>query len=553
MSSNLRLLLTLLLILPTILAAAPLPPTMQIVRIYLDDPADTDALVAMNLDLLEARGPDYLLALASPYDLIRLRRAGWRVVPDAAHTANLQVAALPQAFRDGYLTVSEVEARLQELAETYPALAQRVDYGDSWEKTQDPAAGHDLWALRLTRLDRTQPKPVFLLFASVHPRELATTEVALRFAEALLSGYGSDPDATWLLDYQEIWIIPIANPDGHRIVEEGYYQRKNTNRIDAPCDGWPLDPYSGAPGVDLNRNSSFQWGGPGSSNAPCAQTYRGSRPASEPEAAALQALMSALFSDRRPDDLTTPAPEDTSGIVISLHSFGRLILRPWAFSWQLPPNADDLRRLGDYMGALSGYYSCQTGMSGCLYAASGTNDDWAYGALGVPAFTIELGDQFFEPYTAVEPLWQTIAPALFYAARVARAPYLLSRGPDTIAVDVPSIAYTDQTITITARLSSIGSSSPITGGEAFLDAPPWSNAPAIPLRLTPAKNAPGEVLLSGTLDVGTLSPGRHLLFVRGVNADGYAGPPRAAFLEVRARSLPYRLIIIHVQVSRMPP
>ena len=41
-------------------------------------------------------------------------------------------------------------------------------------------------------------------------------------------------------------------------------------------------------GVDPNRNWGHRWGGEGASTSPCAETYRGPRPFSEPETAAIR-------------------------------------------------------------------------------------------------------------------------------------------------------------------------------------------------------------------------------------------------------------------------
>jgi len=41
-------------------------------------------------------------------------------------------------------------------------------------------------------------------------------------------------------------------------------------------------------GVDPNRNWGFRWGGEGASTSPCSETYRGPRPFSEPETAAIR-------------------------------------------------------------------------------------------------------------------------------------------------------------------------------------------------------------------------------------------------------------------------
>ena len=49
-------------------------------------------------------------------------------------------------------------------------------------------------------------------------------------------------------------------------------------------------------GVDPNRNWGHRWGGEGASTSPCAETYRGPRPFSEPETAAVRDFILARNS-----------------------------------------------------------------------------------------------------------------------------------------------------------------------------------------------------------------------------------------------------------------
>ena len=93
---------------------------------------------------------------------------------------------------------------------------------------------------------------MLFLMAAIHARELTTAETATRFAERLVAGYGPDPDITWLLDYNEIHIVPQVNPDGRKRAEGGVLWRKNTNDSNGSCSPSRI-------GVDLNRNSSFKW------------------------------------------------------------------------------------------------------------------------------------------------------------------------------------------------------------------------------------------------------------------------------------------------------
>ena len=59
----------------------------------------------------------------------------------------------------------------------------------------------------------------------------------------------------------------------------------------------------------------------------------------------------------------------------------------------------------------------------------GTTDDWSYGELGIPSYTIEVGTQFMPPYGQIDSIqWPDNGPALQYAAKIARTPYRLAFG-----------------------------------------------------------------------------------------------------------------------------
>src|SRR6185503_5024577 len=95
----------------------------------------------------------------------------------------------------------------------------------------------------------------------------------------------------------ELHVLFHTNPDGRKIAEDGYLQRKSTDRTQGACSDPPT--VSNQYGVDLNRNSTFMWGGSGSSTAPCSQTYRGTAPGSAPEVDAVEDYMRSIFPDQR--------------------------------------------------------------------------------------------------------------------------------------------------------------------------------------------------------------------------------------------------------------
>src|SRR5262245_56442943 len=211
----------------------------------------------------------------------RLRPAGWtapstRLVPDAAASA---VAPIDETYDGGYHTVRAQYAHLDKVAADHPDLATVVDYGDSYLKTRNPATGYDLKAICLTRkrsgdcaLTPSAPKPRFLFMTQIHAREIVTGDIAWRFIDHLVGNYGSDSQVTGLLDTTEVWVVPIVNPDGVDLVQQGgnrpYLQRKNLHQ--ASNRSCPIPPSgSGQVGVDLNRNSANHWGTAGVSRNVC--------------------------------------------------------------------------------------------------------------------------------------------------------------------------------------------------------------------------------------------------------------------------------------------
>src|SRR5206468_1539851 len=140
----------------------------------------------------------------------------------------------------------------------------------------------------------------------------------------LAGGYGTNADATNLLNTTEIWVVPIVNPDGVDIVQQGgnspRLQRKNADDARGTCGG------TGQLGVDLNRNNGNHWGGASTSSSPCSEVYKGPSPDSEVEDNALESLWRSLYPDKRGTSDTAPAPADTRGVFITMHSFSNLVL-----------------------------------------------------------------------------------------------------------------------------------------------------------------------------------------------------------------------------------
>jgi carboxypeptidase T len=516
--------------------------SMVIARVSFKSREDLNQL-AETLDLTAAvdNEKQTVEALLTSEQYESLRKSGRRVeiLKEQTELLNAPRPEMSIAGISGYAcyrTVNETWTTLSNLAATYPGIAEVKDVGDSWDKlTAGGNPGDDIQVLVLTNKSRPGPKPRFFLMSAIHAREYTTAELAARFAEQLASKYGTDADATWLLDHHELHVIIQSNPDGRRVAETGLSKRKNTNTSQGACTttSW---------GVDLNRNSTFDWGGAGASTSFCNDTYRGRAAGSEPEVQSLENYILSLFPDQRGPNATDPAPADATGLMISLHSYGGYVLYPWATTTTPPPNATQLRTLGRKFNYFNGYNACQ--VASCLYAASGSTDAFAYGRLGVAAYTFEMGGAFFESCTTFE---NTIVPknmpALWYAFKAARRPYQVAAGPDSVslALSAGTVAQ-GTTVTLTAQANDTRygtnggteASQTIAAARYTIDSPSWvAGTPTY--AMSPADGAFSSTIepVSAAVFTSGLAPGRHTLFVESQDSSGNWGVPTAIFLTVQ--------------------
>ncbi|HWN71516.1 MAG TPA: M14 family zinc carboxypeptidase, partial [Haliangium sp.] len=530
----------------------PLGPTDQqaqeaiedehaVVRIYFDSRDELNALAGENAPWEVHHDQGYaIFEVHGQAEIEELRSIGYRVEIDQAMTDQLHAPAPDDIGLVGipgyscYRTVEETYAAAAAIVASHPTLATWTDIGNSWKKNLD-GTGYDINVLRLTNTSIPGPKPVMFVMGAIHAREYTTAETVTRFAEHLVNNYGVNADITWLLDYHEFHLVLQSNPDGRKFAEGGQLWRKNTNQ--AYCGAT-----SSSRGADLNRNYPYEWVGSGSSTAPCSETYRGASPGSEPETQAITAYVRSIFPDQRDESLgpNTPAPANATGIFFDIHSYSELVLWPWGYTTNNSPNHVPFQTLGRKMAYFNDYMPQR---SVDLYVTNGTTDDFAYGELGVAAYTIELGTAFFQSCSSFE---STVYPdnlaALMYAAKVARTPYRTPAGPDAlnVAVSAPSVVR-GQPVTISAQINDgrfssnngIEPTQAVAGADVYLGLPPWAGSPVtVPMVARDGTFNATIELADATIDTNLLPPGRHLIYVEGRDALGNRGPVSARFLEV---------------------
>ena len=320
------------------------------------------------------KGVEIALVL-SPAERNQLRQRGvdiavWRDGQGRTQSQRfaLQAANGFEAFRP-YDGAGGIEEELREIARRNPQITKLVSLGTTYQ-------GREILALRMTQGARGVPigqRPAVLYQGTTHAREWISTEVTRRLMLWYLDGWKSNDMVKKLLQKNELWFVPVVNPDGYQYTfDSERLWRKNLrdNNENGSVDG--------SDGVDINRNYPENWNydDEGSSSEVTSETYRGPAPASEPESQASIALFDTVDFE----------------FAISYHSFGQLLL--YSQGWQVQtPSADDpifVALTGtDEEPAVEGF---DPDVGAELYTTNGEFTDWAHAERDALAWTPELSE-----------------------------------------------------------------------------------------------------------------------------------------------------------------
>jgi carboxypeptidase T len=308
---------------------------------------------------------------------------------DAIGTRFRIVQSETGAHRDiaGFHNYAQVVTELQNLAATYPAITSLTSLGPSTGNLYFQAGHtgyanyqHQIWCMKVSdnpAVEEDEPNVYFT--GTIHAREPLGVEITLNLLNYLLANYGTDPQVTAWIDSQQIWFIPLINPDGHRVVTSQTYTMFRKNLRDNN-GSWAFE--SGTDGVDLNRNFGVVWGNYNASSSPYDDTYHGPAAWSEIETCYLRDFIRAH--------------KFWGGI--TYHSYGQQVLYPLghvpgANSYDGPVMSNlAIRMANATAGQYGGVYSAmQAGLSSCC---QGTMGDWGYAEQRLFSFTLETATAF---------------------------------------------------------------------------------------------------------------------------------------------------------------
>lgn len=238
--------------------------------------------------------------------------------------------------------------------------------------------GRPLRVIELGRVDG----PVVLLTALIHGVEVIGSLALHGFVRALIDSCDG------LLHDARLAIMPVVNPDA---------VARNAARLTA---GKIAFQRCNARGVDLNRNfprvseraPAHPFAGSRFRQSPY---YSGPHPLSEPESLAVAEVARAL----RPK------------VAVGFHSFGELLLYPWAHTRLPNPRRAPYERVGGRFRRALPTYEVMQAMQ--FYPTAGDLDDWLDAELGTMAFTVEVGrpkirnlvtsGRLFDPFCWMNP------------------------------------------------------------------------------------------------------------------------------------------------------
>lgn len=149
---------------------------------------------------------------------------------------------------DAYPTYGEYVALMEGFAAARPDICRLVDLGP----TANQVRPHRLLALKISdHPDLEEDEPEVLLTSSMHGDEVVGYVLLLRLVDELLGHHdpaSTDPydrRVTELVDGLELWVNPLANPDG--TYAAGDHTLAGARR-------WLANPDGTSAGVDMNRN-----------------------------------------------------------------------------------------------------------------------------------------------------------------------------------------------------------------------------------------------------------------------------------------------------------
>ena len=130
------------------------------------------------------------------------------IAPSELNTVQMTDSPAQVLTWNYYPTYTAYESLMQQFVTDHPDICKLITIATL-------ASGRKVLALRITDNPNVQEdEPEFLYSSSMHGDETTGYILMLHLADYLLSGYGTDPRITNIVNNYDVVICPLANPDG---------------------------------------------------------------------------------------------------------------------------------------------------------------------------------------------------------------------------------------------------------------------------------------------------------------------------------------------------
>ena len=370
------------------------PDKYSLVKINISDPSDIMRLQNNDITVEHYHGniKEGIVLVLNQKELNRLKFAGMSFeikIPDMNEyylnrqtpsifemqksisiLQNDNIAGFGYGSMGGYYTYDEIIRKLDSMRIQYPnIITAKFSIGPTVENRQ-------IYAVKISDnpdVNESATEAPIYFDALHHAREPQSMACMMYYIYWLLENYGTNPEATYLLNNREIFFVPVMNVDGYV-----YNQTTNPNgggnwRKNRRNNG------GGNFGIDLNRNYDYGWGeNSGSSNDPSSETYRGPSAASEPETQAVKLFLAQI----------------NPKISFTMHSAAGRYLNPYGYN-------DSAIKYEVYSEFSSDFAASNNYLYGTVkemldYYSSGTTRDYLH-SNGTYCWTPEVGGTGFWP------------------------------------------------------------------------------------------------------------------------------------------------------------
>ena len=134
----------------------------------------------------------------------------YTILPKPGIVENVSMSSTIDGVNDWntYPTYDAYVALMNQFAADYPSICQLVDAGNS-------VMNRKILFVKISdNVNDKEAEPQFMYSSTMHGDETTGYVLMLRLIDSLLTSYGTDTEITDLINNSEIWINPLANPDG---------------------------------------------------------------------------------------------------------------------------------------------------------------------------------------------------------------------------------------------------------------------------------------------------------------------------------------------------